>query len=181
MKWAAASVLRTVTDHTDTIGTGDAYSLIDAYRWADESITPQRPDSLSQEVLDDLVGKKVVFRNGWQPSSLYMLLNYCDEGQGGWLGREYLRQTITVEEEKMHHGHSDENSIVLLMNKGSVLLHDAGYRSDLPSGKYGAWRQDYFHNRVVARLNKRDKNQSLLEFLQNSGAHRQVRTQKSTF
>ena len=181
MKWAAASVLKTVTDRTDTIGTGDAYSLIDAYRWADESVTPAVPSSLSQEMLDDLVGKKVVFRNGWAPSSMYMLLNYCDEGEGGWLGREYLRQTITVEEEKMHHGHADENSIVLLMNKGSVLLHDAGYRNDLPSGKYGAWRQDYFHNRLVARLNKRDKNQSMLEFVQNSGAYRQVRTQKVDF
>lgn len=181
MKWAAASVLKTVTDRTDTVGTGDAYSLVDAYRWADESVTPRLPASLSQEVLDDLIGKKVVFRDGWKPSSLYMLLNYRDEGDGGWLGREYLRQTITVEEEKMHHGHSDENSIVLLMNKGSVLLHDAGYRSDLPSGKYGAWRQDYFHNRIVARLNKRDKNQSLLEFIQNSGAYRQVRTQKIDF
>jgi hypothetical protein len=181
MKWAAASILKTVTSQSDTVGTGDAYSLMDAFRWADESITPQVPTSLSQEALDDLIGKKIVFRNGWNPSSLYMLLNYCDETEGGWLGREYLRQTITVEEEKMHHGHSDENSIVLLMNKGSVLLHDAGYRSDLPSGKYGAWRQDYFHNRVVARLNKRDKNQSLLEFIQNSGAHRQVRTQKIDF
>ena len=181
MKWAAAAVLKTITDRADTIGTGDAYSLIDAYRWADETITPQVPVSLSQEVLDDLVGKKVVFRDGWAPSSLYMLLNYRDEGDGGWLGREYLRQTITVEEEKMHHGHSDENSIVLLMNKGSVLLHDAGYRSDLPSGKYGAWRQDYFHNRIVARLNKRDKSQSVLEFVQNSGAYRQVRTRKIDF
>jgi hypothetical protein len=181
MKWAAASVLKTITDRTDTIGTGDAYSLIDAYRWADESITPQAPTSRSQEVLDDLVGRKIIFRDGWKPSSLYMLLNYNDEGEGGWLAREYLRETITVEEEKMHHGHSDENSIVLLMNKGSVLLHDAGYRSDLPSGKYGAWRQDYFHNRLVVRLDKRDKSQGLLEFLENSGDHREVKTQKIDF
>jgi hypothetical protein len=86
-----------------------------------------------------------------------------------------------VEEEKMHHGHADENSIVLLMDKGSVLLHDAGYRSDLPSGPFGAWRQDYFHNRLVARPGKRDPRQSILSFVQNSGAYRSVRTQKIDF
>ncbi len=28
---------------------------------------------------------------------------------GAYAGREFLRSTIAVEEEKMHHGHSDEN------------------------------------------------------------------------
>jgi hypothetical protein len=79
------------------------------------------------------------------------MLNYRDEGDGGLLQRDYLRQTLPVEEEKMHHGHADENSICLLMSGGSVLLHDGGYRDDLPSGKWGAYRADYFHNRVVAR------------------------------
>ena len=101
---------------------------------------PRVPSGGSQEVLDDIVGKKVVFRGGWDSSASYLLLDYRDEGEGGWLSREYLRQTITVEEEKMTHGHADENSIVLLMNKGSVLLHDGGYRDSLPSGRYGAWR-----------------------------------------
>jgi hypothetical protein len=181
MKWAAQSVFSTVKNRAEMLGVGDAYHLADAYRWADESVVPRRPSSLSQEVIDEVVGKKVVFRNGWDSTSTYLLLNYRDEGDGGWLSREYLRQTISVEEEKMHHGHADENSVVLLMNKGSVLLHDAGYRDDLPSGKYGAWRQDYFHNRIVARKDKRDKNQHLLEFLQNSGAYRQVQTSKIDF
>jgi hypothetical protein len=97
------------------------------------------------------------------------------------MGRRYLRNTISVEEEKMHHGHADENSIALLMDRGSVLLHDAGYRSDLPSGPYGAWRQDYFHNRLVARLGKRDQRQSVLSFVQNSGAYRAVTTKKIDF
>ena len=66
------------------------------------------------------------------------------------------RNTISVEEEKMHHGHADENSIVSLMDGDQLLLHDAGYRDGLPSGKFGAWRQDYFHNRLVVRMNKRD-------------------------
>ena len=182
MKWAAQVTLQNAKKPNAVLGVGEAYALTDAYRWADESVKPQRPTSLSQEVLDDVVGKKIIFRNGWDESSAYLLLNYRDEGDGGWLQREYLRQTISVEEEKMHHGHSDENSIVLLMSKGSVFLHDAGYRDDLPSGKFGAFRADYFHNRIVARKNKRDKYQtSLLEFVQNSGAYRPVRTQKVDF
>ena len=135
MKWAAQSILRTVTSRTDTMGVGESYSLTDAFRWSDESIVPARPTSLSQDVLDDVIGKKVVFRNGWADSSMYLLLNYCDEGKWGFPYREYLRNTISVEHEKMTHGHSDENSIVLLMNKGSVLLHDAGYRDDDREGQ----------------------------------------------
>jgi hypothetical protein len=174
-----------VQHQTDTarvnMGVGVGSALTDAHRWADDSITPHAPTSLSQDVLDDIIGKKILFRNGWDRKSTFMLLNYRDEGDGGWLGRDYLRQNLSVEEEKMHHGHADENSIVLLMSGGSVLLHDGGYRPDLPSGQYGAWRADYFHNRVVARKNKRDKNQDVYEFLRNSGAYRPVRTQKIDF
>jgi hypothetical protein len=181
LKWAAKSIFDTYRSLPRKIGVGEAYHLCDAYRWSDESVKPQRPTSLSQEVLEDLAGKKVVFRDGWEPASTYMLLNYRDEGDGGWLHREYLRQSISVEEEKMHHGHADENSIPLLMSRGSVLLHDADYRSALPSGPFGAWRQDYFHNRLVARSEKKDPQQSLLEFVRNSGAYRAVRTQKIDF
>lgn len=180
LKWAAKRIFES-RPPAENIGIGDAYYLSDAFRWTDESVKPQQPTSLSQEVLEDLVGKKIVFRDGWAPSSTYMLLNYRDEGDGGWLYREFLRQTISVEEEKMHHGHADENSIPLFMSGGSVLLHDADYRSDFPSGPYGAWRADYFHNRLVARINKRDSHQSLIEFVQNSGAYRAVRTQKIDF
>jgi hypothetical protein len=181
LKWAARTIFDSFKNLNRPPGVGEAYHLCDAYRWADESIKPQPPTSLSQEVLDDLVGKKVVFRDGWKPTSTYMLLNYRDEGDDGWLYREYLRQSISVEEEKMHHGHADENSIPLLMSNGSVLLHDADYRNELPSGAYGAWRQDYFHNRLIARPEKRDKRQPLLEFVRNSGAYRAVRTYKVDF
>lgn len=153
----------------------------DAHRWADDAVPAIRPTNGSREVLDDLVGKKFVFRNGWGPESTMMVVNYRDEGDAGRLGRDYLRQTISVEEEKMHHGHADENSITLLMNGGSVLLGDGGYRPDLPSGPYGAWRADYFHNRVVARKNRRDRLQPVEEFLRNSGGYRKVRTQKIDF
>jgi hypothetical protein len=163
------------------IGAGVGSPFTDACRWADDSIKPQAPANLSGDVLEDVIGKKVVFRNGWQRDSTFMLLNYRDEGDGGLLGRDYLRQTLSVEEEKMHHGHADENSLALLMSGGSVLLHDGGYRPDLPSGPYGAWRADYFHNRVVARKNKRDKAQDVYEFIRNSGAYRKVRTQKVDF
>lgn len=163
------------------VGAGVGSAFTDAHRWADDSIKPQAPSSTSQDVLEDVVGKKIVFRDGWERNSLMMLLNYRDEGDGGLLGRDYLRQNLSVEEEKMHHGHADENSVALLMSGGSVLLHDAGYRPDLPSGQYGAWRADYFHNRVVARKNKRDKTQNVFEFLRNSGAYRHVRTQKIDF
>jgi hypothetical protein len=180
-KWAALRLLETAKEQSDTLGIGEAYYLCDAYRWADETVVPQHPEGGSEEVIDDVIGKKVVFRNGWDPASTYMLLNYRDEGDGGWLGRYYLRNTISVEEEKMHHGHADENSIVLLMDSSSVLLHDAGYRNDLPSGAYGAWRQDYFHNRLVVRNEKRDSRQGVLAFVQNSGAYHAVRTQKIDF
>ncbi|MEP7341284.1 MAG: hypothetical protein ABI977_26375 [Acidobacteriota bacterium] len=163
------------------IGAGVGSPFADAHRWADDSVKPQAPANGSQDVLEDLIGKKVVFRNGWQRNSTMMLLNYRDEGDGGRLGRDFLRQTLSVEEEKMHHGHADENSIALLMSGGSVLLHDGGYRPDLPSGQYGAWRADYFHNRVVARKDKRDKTQDIYEFLRGSGNYRHVRTQKIDF
>ena len=162
-------------------GTGFGSALTDAYRWADDSIVPQGPTALSREVLEDVIGKKIVFRNGWDPTSTFLMLNYRDEGDGGLLQRDYLRQTLSVEEEKMHHGHADENSICLLMSGGSVLLHDGGYRDDLPSGKWGAYRADYFHNRVVARKNKRAAGQGLFEFIRNSGAYRKVQTQKIDF
>ncbi len=165
MKWAAKTIFETAKRNSPALGVGEAYSLSEAFRWTDESVLAKRPSSLSQEVLDDVVGKKIVFRNGWDDQSTYLLLTYRDQGDGGWLHREFLRNTITVEEEKMTHGHADENSIALLMSKGSVLLHDADYRNDLPSGMYGAWRQDYFHNRLVVRLNKKDRHQSVLEYV----------------
>ena len=69
--------------------------------------------------------------------------------------RDYLRDSIPVEEEKMTHGHADENSIVAAdVAAGRVLLHDGGYRDYMPSGPFGAYRQDYFHNRLVVRPEK---------------------------
>jgi hypothetical protein len=83
------------------------------------------------------------------------------------------------------------------MSGGSVLLHDGGYRDYMPSGPFGAYRQDYFHNRLCVRPEKifmgqnqgefrysvRDAvpAQDLLGFLRNAGSYRRVRTQKLDF
>lgn len=198
MKWAASVIARKFIDFDEpATNVGLGYILMDCYRWGVDGISAQPPKTLSKEVMEDVQGKKIVFRNGWDDSSTYMLLNYRDEGDGGLNFRDYLRDTIPVEEEKMTHGHADENSIVLLMSSGSVLLHDGGYRDYMPSGPFGAYRQDYFHNRLCVRPEKiwmgqkqgeyrysiRDavEGQSVLDFLHNAGSYRIVRTQKVDF
>ncbi len=199
LKWAASVIAHKFIDFTRIENTGLAYLLLDCYRYGTDDVTPKIPHNLSTEVMEDVQGKKIVFRNGWSPESTYLLLNYRDEGDGGLLFRDYLRDVIPVEEEKMTHGHSDENSIVLLMKNGSVLLHDGGYRDYMPSGPYGAYRQDYFHNRLCVRQEKifmgqkegqwrysptdhpAIPGQSVLDFLHNAGSYRRIRTQKIDF
>ena len=199
LKWAASVIARKFIDFDQIQNTGLAYLLLDCYRYGTDEVLPEVPKILSSEVMEDVQGKKIVFRNGWSPESTYMLLNYRDEGEGGLLFRDYLRDVIPVEEEKMTHGHADENSIVLLMNNGSVLLHDGGYRDYMPSGPFGAYRQDYFHNRLCVRQEKifmgqeegewrysptdhpEIPGQSVLGFLHNAGSYRIIRTQKIDF
>ncbi len=197
LKWAASTIARKFIDFDTPRNIGLAYQLLDCFLWGGDNIPCHAPHSLSMEVMEDVQGKKIVFRNGWDPESSYLLINYRDEGDGGLNFRDYLRDTIPVEEEKMTHGHADENSIVLLMSGGSVLLHDGGYRDFMPSGPYGAYRQDYFHNRLCVRPEKiwmgqkqgeyrysiRDSvpGQSILDFLHNAGSYRKVRTQKVDF
>jgi hypothetical protein len=183
LKWGAQRIMDQMGYKVDitkpNLGIGQLYA--DILSWADLDIKGRKPQWMSEEVLDDAIGKKIVFRNGWDSTSTYLCLNYFDEGSWGITPRDYLRYTIPVEEEKMTHGHADENSIVLLMSGGSVLLHDAGYRDYMPSGPYGQYRQDYYHNRLVARKNKPWQFQSVLEFCKNSGAYRQTRTEKIDF
>jgi hypothetical protein len=197
LKWAAATIAQKFIDLDDPKNIGLAYHFLDCYLWGSDDIEAHPPETLTQEVMEDVQGKKIVFRNGWDSGSTYLLLNYRDEGDGGLNFRNYLRDTIPVEEEKMTHGHADENSIVLLMSGGSVLLHDGGYRDYMPSGSFGAYRQDYFHNRLCVRPEKiwmgqkkgeyrysvRDAipGQSVLDFLHNAGSYRKVRTQKVDF
>jgi len=197
LKWAATAIARKFIDFNNPTNVGLGSYFLDCYLWGSDSIPAFQPKSLSQEVMEDVQGKKIVFRNGWDKSSTYLLLNYRDEGDGGLNFRDYLRDTIPVEEEKMTHGHADENSLVLLMSGGSVLLHDGGYRNYMPSGPFGSYRQDYFHNRLCVRPEKiwmgqkqgeyrysiRDAvpGQSILDFLHNAGSYRIIRTKKVDF
>jgi hypothetical protein len=197
LKWAAETISDKFVDFGKPTSAGLGYMLLDCYRWGTDEVKAVIPTTASMEVMEDVVGKKIVFRNGWSPLSSYLLLNYRDEGDGGLNFRDYLRDTIPVEEEKMTHGHADENSLVLLMSGGSVLLHDGGYRDYMPSGPYGAYRQDYFHNRLCVRPEKifwgqkagesrysvREAvpGQAMLEFMHNAGSYRPVRTRKVDF
>ena len=181
-RWAARRIFNAMCPQGDeSVGVGNGLNLLDAYRWSIEADPGEPPPAVSEEVMEDLVGKKIVFRDGWDDDANYLLLNYRDEGSYARMARDYLRHTIPVEEEKMHHGHSDENSIVLMMSGGSVLLNDAGYRPRMPSGPYGEYRADYYHNRLVWRTGKLGREQSLWEFLRNSGAYRPVQTEKIDF
>jgi hypothetical protein len=197
LKWAATTIARKFINFENIKNPGLGYMLLDCYRYGTDELTAKPPTEFSEEVMEDVQGKKIVFRNGWEPNATYLLLNYRDEGDGGLNFRDYLRDTIPIEEEKATHGHSDENSIALLMKNGSVLLHDGGYRDYMPSGRFGAYRQDYFHNRLCVRQEKiwmgqkqgefryqmRDAvpGQSVLDFLHNAGSYRPVRTQKVDF
>lgn len=181
-RWAAQRIFRAMREEMgETVGVGNGMNLADAYRWSGEDGSGGPPPAVSEEVMEDLVGKKIVFRDGWDANANYLLLNYRDEGPYARMARNYLRNTIPVEEEKMHHGHSDENSIVLMMSDGAVLLNDAGYRPRMPSGPWGEFRADYYHNRLVYRTGKRGRDQELWEFLRNSGAYRPVETDKVEF
>lgn len=199
MKWAATVIANKFLDLSKPTSVGLGYMLLDCYRYGTDNIVPKPPKVLSEEVMEDMVGKKMVFRNGWDEKSSYMLLNYRDEGDGGLLYRDYLRNTIPIEEEKVTHGHADENSISLLMHKGYTLLIDGGYRDFLPSGYFGSYRQDYFHNRLCVRNEKvwfgqkageyrysqsdypPITPQNILDFMHNAGSYRKVRTQKIDF
>lgn len=121
------------------------HGLVDSCLWADDGVMEIQKERESREVLEDVVGKKIVF----EKNGNYLLTNYRDEGRFAWLQRNYLRNTIPVEPEKAHHGHSDENSIVCLISNGCVLLHDGGYRDCISEKR--AYRSDYYHNRVILR------------------------------
>ncbi len=157
---------------------GHALLCIQAYAWCDDGVPNIQPEWESEEVLDDLIGKKVVFRSGWDPEATYMLLNYRDELGYGFIPRRYLRTTLAVSAEKMHHGHADENAIVLLLSKGSVLLHEGGYRENVPNGRY---RADIYHNRILWRQGIKRAGDSAWDFFHDDGSYKVTRTQKMHF
>jgi len=116
-----------------------------ALRWLDPRV-PMVDGTLarSDDVVDDLVGKKYVARGA---EGAYLLYSYRDEKGCGHLTRDYLAKQLHAPEEKPHHGHADEQSVIAMATGGCLLLADGGYRDDLAQG----YRADYFHNRVVVR------------------------------
>ena len=199
LKWAASVIAKKYMDFSNTKSVGLGYMMLDCYRFGSDELDVKVPEGGSMEVMEDIVGKKIVFRDGWNEKSSYLLLNYRDEGDGGLLYRDYLRAYIPIEEEKVTHGHADENSIALLKYKGATLLSDGGYRDFLPSGYFGSYRQDYFHNRLCVRNEKiwlgqkqgeyrysqsdhpPIEAQSVFDFMHNAGSYRKVRTEKIDF
>lgn len=176
LQWAANRVFETLQRKRSTLFVDE--SMISTYLWLDDSLEARQPTTGSGDVLDELVGKKIVFRSGWEPDSTYLLLNYKPETDFGETQRENLKNTLSVEAEKAHHGHSDENAICLLMHNQSVLLHEGGYRENLPNGKY---RADYYHNRIVFREKPLAPGTAIMDFLQYSGKHQPVETMKIDF
>lgn len=170
LAWAADRVERALGARGRvTLGRAD----LAARTWHLRGKVPREYPPTGPLLLDPLVNKKIVHRAGWSQDDFYLCANFKDEGDDALVQRDYLRQTLAVVEEKMHHGHEDEGSIVLFMHQGSVLLHDAGYRDVVPSGPHGAWRADHFHNRVVFRPHG---DSPLVERLLDSGAYGPVRT-----
>jgi hypothetical protein len=167
----------------DGLTPGDElYSLATALRWMQQHPPPAAEAydlTRSEEVVDDLVSKKIAFRNdgGGDPGrSSYALLNYRDVGPYARYQREYQNQQLFAFEEMPHHGHADENSLVLLMEGGTVLLGDGGYRRTAHDG----WRADLYHNRLVARLGWPNDHE-MMPYLQGNPQYLPVRTEKIHF
>lgn len=175
LRWAAAQMYQRLQQRHDTDTFGDPSTWIHAAGWVDDDLQPAVPDWGSRDVLEELAGKKVVFRSGWEPDSTFLLLNYKPETDYGSTIRNYMRNTISVEAEKAHHGHSDENAICTLVHNGALLLHDGGYRENLPNGKY---RADYYHNRPVVRRGLLRESESVYDFLHDDGHHRPMQTER---
>ena len=145
-----------------------------AVRWLDASVPLTAiVQEKSAEAVDDLLAKKIVFR-GAQDS--YALFNYRDQGAYGRFTRAYQNAQLAAFEEKPHHGHADENSLSLLMQDGTVLLTDGGYRAAYARG----WRADVFHNRIVAR-NGFPPEGDVLNYLLADPTYRAVTTEKIHF
>ncbi len=172
MKWAANRIWNQRQQDTESIY--GANVLTYAWRWCDDSVGMEEPGP-TMDALDDLILKKVVFRTGWDKDATYGLFNYRDEGDYGRIARDYLRTTLAVSAEKMHHGHGDEGSFSVLIHKNTVLLHESGYREFPPDGIY---RSNVYHNRLVWRTGANPEGASLLEFLRGNGHYQQLRTER---
>jgi hypothetical protein len=171
-KWAASRLWETQSKEPPNIY--GALVLMLAWSWCDESV-PQQTPVTSDDALDDLVMKKLVFRTGWEHHAAYACVNYRNEGDYARVARDYLRTNLAVSAEKMHHGHSDEGSFSMLVENGTLLLHESGYRERPPDGIY---RGDFYHNRVVWRTGTRLPEGTAWDILHDAGHYRPVRTER---
>lgn len=178
MKWAAHRLFEA---HYKESGHIPREHICEAVVWADESIPEQVPADGSRLVLEDYVGKKIVFRNGWDRNANYLFLNYMDDPPFGVDGKEQLITTINVEAEKNHHGHADENAIGLLMKDGCILLYESGYRETASTGPHGEFRADVFHNKLVVRNGLANPDDRMMPFLMDDGRYKFVNTKLMYF
>ena len=152
--------------------------LVSAHDWSSDDLAEQTPSSHSQEACDDTIGKKCVFRDGWDRESTYLLLNYRDAPTTNEIYRKSLTMTIPVKAEKTHHGHNDENALCMLVAQDRMLLTESGYRKG--SERNCKYRSDYYHNKLVAR---RGVNQahSYFDHVLDFGEYNPVRTERIYF
>ena len=172
MKWTAGRLFESRKSEAPNAYFATVAAL--AYQWCDDRVV-ERPPVNRDDALDDLVLKKIVWRTGWEPQDTYACLNYRDEGDYGRIARNYLRATLAVSAEKMHHGHADEGSFVLLAHRGTLLLHESGYRESPP---VGIFRDRVYHNRLVWQAGWQPGGVGLLEFLRGDGCYQPVRTER---
>jgi hypothetical protein len=173
LKWAAAQIWRARQVEGPTLRGAQVLTL--AWRWCDDTV-PVRPPFRTPDALDDVVSKKIVYRTGWGEDDSFALQTYRDEGDYGLISREYLRTTLAVTAEKMHHGHADEGSLAMLVHKGSILLHESGYREAPPDGIY---RSDVYHNRLIWRPGRRPATSPhFVDWARGDGYYRSVRAER---
>ena len=152
--------------------------LVSAYEWADEGLAEEKPSTGSQEACDDTIGKKCVFRDGWETDSTYLLLNYRDEPQTNEVYRKNLPMTIPVKAEKTHHGHNDENALCMLVAQERILLSESGYRKG--AVRDCTYRSDYYHNKLIIRKGVNQAH-SFFDHVLDFGEYNPVRTERVFF
>jgi hypothetical protein len=152
--------------------------LVSAHDWSNDDLAEQAPPPHSQEVCDDTIGKKCVFRNGWDRNSSYLLLNYRDEPATNEIYHKNLTLTIPVKAEKTHHGHNDENALCMLIAQERILLAEGGYRKG--AERDCTYRSDYYHNKLIVRKGV-TKAYSFFEHVLDFGEYNPVRTERIYF
>jgi len=177
-RWAAAQLTQRWLVPLKPLPAYRALILCDAARWADTTLPPLPPPAPSLWCSEDAVIKKLILRSGWDSSATYLLLNYRDAPTYGWRAQAFLHQSLPIEEEKGSHGQSDELALIWFIYQSCLLLSPPGYREGIPSGPNGAYRAEYFHNRLVVQPGRPSSGQSLWDFLRHAGSHQPVQTTK---